>query len=235
MQDKRKLNPGISNKGSAVALDVLNSMLRNSVQKEISSEQALVILEALAGADDPAVVAKFPAVLAICACKGIELSSRDLFERHRKLSPKRQNLEKLFLISAWLFKLEKIETPKFLDKITASFQHKYRDLFTGEICQLSNGIKISTRDMHATLKAVTSEYRRSPGPEQRKVQPESAKLNTYLDRLFSPKQKDLVFKKLRQESFTKTEREYYSRVVRKKLEAIVDENLREIATTLTAK
>ena len=235
MENQQKSLTGENKKGSGVALDVLDSLLRDSVQKKISNEQALVILDALAGADDPALVARFPAVLAIFACKGIELSSQELFARYWELNPKRQNLEKLLLISAWLFKRENIEAPRYLDKITASFKRKYTELFTGEICQLSNGIKISTRDMHDTLKAVTSDYKLNSAPKAHTPQPESAQLHVYLDRLFSPKQKELVFKKLRQESFTKTEREYYSRVVRKKLEAIANDNLRDIAATLTAK
>lgn len=74
-------------------------------------------------------------------------------------------------------------------------------------------------------KAVTSETGR----------PWSTQLYIYLDKLFSPKQKDLVFKKLHGKSFTKTEREYYSRVVRKKLEAIANKEVREIAETLAGK
>ena len=67
------------------------------------------------------------------------------------------------------------------------------------------------------------------------VQTQSPEIQTYLDRLFSPKQKDLVFKKLGQEPFAKTEREYYSRVVRKKHVAIAHREINEIATTLTQK
>jgi hypothetical protein len=63
----------------------------------------------------------------------------------------------------------------------------------------------------------------------------SADLQTHLGRLFSPKQRDLVFKKLNHESFTKTEREYYSRVVRKKLQAIADSEVGYIAVRLTQK
>jgi hypothetical protein len=40
---------------------------------------------------------------------------------------------------------------------------------------------------------------------------------------------------LKREPFTKTEREYYSRVVKKKLEAIADSELNEIADRLTKK
>ena len=60
-------------------------------------------------------------------------------------------------------------------------------------------------------------------------------LDAYLDRLFSPKQKELVFKKRDGLAFTKTEREYYSRIVRKKLEAIANEEVGKIARTLMTK
>lgn len=233
MKKQLEANAGRNKKGSGVVLKVLDSLLSDSGQKKISDVQALVILDALAGADDPALVARFPAVLAICARKGIELNNQDLFSRYWESSPKRQNLEKLLLISAWLLKRENIEAPQNLDKITASFKRKYADLFSGEICRLSNGIQISTKDMHQSLKAYASNYSTSISREPGIPQPDSAKLHTYLDRLFSPKQKELVFKKLNQESFTKTEREYYSRVVRKKLAAIADNRLREIAETLT--
>ena len=88
MENQQKPLSGENKKGSGVALDVLDSLLRGSVQKKISNEQALVILDALAGADDPALVARFPAVLAICARKGIELSSQDLFARYWELNTK---------------------------------------------------------------------------------------------------------------------------------------------------
>ena len=42
-------------------------------------------------------------------------------------------------------------------------------------------------------------------------------------------------KKLEGASFTKTEQEYYSRVVKKKLEALTNSELRRMATTLTKK
>lgn len=58
-------------------------------------------------------------------------------------------------------------------------------------------------------------------------------LNQNLKILFSRKQKELVLKKLQGETFTKTEREYYSRVVRKKLEAMANGDLIEVATRLT--
>lgn len=47
--------------------------------------------------------------------------------------------------------------------------------------------------------------------------------------LLSPKQKDLFFKKLKREKMTKTEREYYSRVVKKKVAALANPELHRLA------
>jgi hypothetical protein len=48
----------------------------------------------------------------------------------------------------------------------------------------------------------------------------------YISLLFSPKQRELVRRKLRGERFTKTEREYFSRVIRHRLEAVLDAGTR---------
>ena len=56
-----------------------------------------------------------------------------------------------------------------------------------------------------------------------------------LSTLFPPKQKELVLKKLNGEPLTKTEQEYYSRIVKKKLEALANSEIRKIASSLTKK
>lgn len=53
-----------------------------------------------------------------------------------------------------------------------------------------------------------------------------------LSQVFSPKQKDLFLKKLRGEKLTKTEKEYYSRVVKKKVLALANLELHRLARTL---
>ena len=235
MTDLPVSNTNDTTKESTAALQVIDSLLRDSEQKKITDKQAYLILDALAGSSDPSLVARFPAVLAICARNGIELNTQDMFSRYWETSPKRQNLEKLLLISSWIFKRQKIQGPKNLNKIAASFADKYNDLFSGEICQLSNGLRVSTKDMHAALESYSFGRNDSEALTRSSFQPQSPELQTCLDRLFSPKQKDLVFKKLRQAPFTKTEREYYSRVVRKKLIAIANHEIFEIATKLTQK
>ena len=220
-------------KESNAALQVIDSLLQDAEQKRITDRQAYLILDALAGSDEPFLVARFPAVLAICARNGIELNIRDLFSRYWETSPKKRNLEKLLLISSWIFEREQIQGPNNLANIVASFADKYSDLFSGDICQLSNGMRVSTKAMRDALKSLNFNQIDSASLPGDLSRPQSPELDAYLDRLFSPKQKELIFKKLRQTAFTKTEREYYSRVVRKKLMAIANPAIFEIATTLT--
>jgi hypothetical protein len=69
----------------------------------------------------------------------------------------------------------------------------------------------------------------------RKVEDEQARLQEdlrqeyFLSFVLSPKQKDLLKKKLRGEPMTKTEKEYFSRVVRKKLTALADPDVHRLA------
>ncbi|MBT8373921.1 MAG: hypothetical protein KJN80_03310 [Deltaproteobacteria bacterium] len=220
---------------SESALKVLDSLLKDSGPKKISENQIVIILDALASSDDTEVVARFPAVLAICARRGLALNSQALFSRYWETSPKRQNLEKLLLISAAIFDLQGLKAPKNLDKIVASLKPRYRDLLPGGEYQLSSGMYISLEDLQNTLKVYTSSQLKLPEVKVQKSRLKSDSLDVYLDRLFSPKQKELVLNKRDGRVFTKTEREYYSRIVRKKLEAIASEKIVELARNLVEK
>ena len=221
--------------GPDSAFGILDSLLKDSGQKKINENQILVILDALASADDVAVVARFPAILAICARRGLSLNSQSLFSRYWETSPKRQNLEKLLLISATIFKSQKLKPPGNLDQIAASLKPKYGDLISAGEFQLSNGMIVSFKDLENSLASYLAGHMR-PEVNQGHIQlSPSETLDIYLDRLFSPKQKELVLKKRDGKAFTKTEREYYSRVVRKKLEAIASEEVGQIAKNLMLK
>jgi hypothetical protein len=98
--------------------------------------------------------------------------------------------------------------------------------------QLSSGMCISIKDLQNTLKAYTGSQIKPPAIQAKKSPLNADSLDVYLDRLFSPKQKELVLKKRDGQAFTKTEREYYSRIVRKKLDAIASEKLVELARKL---
>jgi len=227
--------------GPDAVLRVLDSLLADPGQKRLTGSQAIVILDALASSDDETLVVQFPAIISICARNGIALDSHVLFSKYWESSPKKQNLEKLLLISAELFELEGVEAPRNLKKIASSLKAKYGTLMSAKTLSLSSGLSIAIRDIQNVLRqyAARADQAMPASKQNRPDQPHygvnlnrNAGLQTHLDRLFSPKQKDLVFKKLNREPFTKTEREYYSRVVKKKLEAIVDSELNSIADRL---
>lgn len=235
MPDRTNAIASLKKKNLIVARNVIDSLLKDSDHIKLTSDQVVIILDALAGAEDPALVARFPAIMAVCIRKGIEINSQALFARYRDTSPKRQNMEKLLLISARLLNREKIKVPENLEKIIAPLKLKNRALFASDTIQLSSGVCVSITNMHKTLKKYASDSTDDQEVKNAAGDRRSRQLSIYLDRLFSPKQKDLIFKKLNQESLTKTEREYYSRIVRKKLKAIAMSEVRQIADTLTSK
>lgn len=244
MKNKPVHTSTVKTNGSDTVLRVLDSLLADPGQKRLTGSQATIILDALASSNDQALVIRFPAVLSICARNGVALNSHALFSKYWESSPKKQNLEKLLLISAELFDLEGIEAPKNLKKIASSLKAKYGTLLSAKMLPLSSGISISMRDIQNTLRDYTAKTKDAMTAfKQGKLEQEptrdilnrSADLQVHLRRLFSSKQKDLVFKKLNGKPFTKTEREYYSRVVRKKLASIANSEVSCIANRLTQK
>ena len=217
---------------SGGALKVLDSLLLESGRKKITEKQVMIILDALAGSSEPALIARFPVVLAICARRGIELDSQALFSQYRSSSPKKQNLEKLLLLSAILFETDGIAPPRSLRSLTEPLKRHYGDVLPDGVLRLSSGVRIPLDDFRNALKHYCTVYEIENPVARFKG---SKQVHIYLDRLFSPRQKDLIFQKLRGETFTKTEREYYSRVVRKKLEALSNREVRQIAETLIRK
>jgi len=67
---------------------------------------------------------------------------------------------------------------------------------------------------------------------QLKEKHEELSLEYSLSQLFSPKQKELFKKKLEGEPLSKTEREYYSRTVKKKVSALANPELHRLAQKL---
>lgn len=216
------------------ALHLLNSILKLSGQRKVSPPQIMIILDALAGAQDPALVSRFPAVLAICGRRGIEVDSTNLLGRYWESNAKRQNLEKLLFISAELFRREGIAAPHHLRQIAESLKMRHAALAAADYIQLSGGPRVAVADMQSALKQFAGERpaERKPPPTQT-PRVGSAHLGQQLELLFSEKQKELIFKKLKNQHLTKTEREYYSRVVKKKLVVIAAPEIQELATALT--
>lgn len=206
-------------------------------KEKLSENQILEVLEELAGSGNLRLIEGFPVVLAYCAHHGLKLDFQNLLSKNKGERRKRKNLEKLLLISSYLLKQEEIEKPEGLDSITESFATKYGNLDSTEAVTLDEGYLLSLERLRNSLKRYTSSFSRSVSAREKEKakQHQSFQLNIHLSTLFSPKQKELILKKLEGEPFTKTEQEYYSRVVKKKLDALADSEVTRIAKSLSKK
>jgi len=217
------------------ALADLGYPLISAGKSRITAKKIKEVLDGLASSDESRLIEGFPVILANCAHKGLSLNTRALLSSYAMKSQKRQNLEKLLLISSELMNQEKLQQPEGLDRLAGSLRKKYGDLLSGEMVTLGKGVSLSTNRLQNTLRRYAASLENSKSAQEKTMlrQQQSFQLHMHLSTLFSPKQKELVLKKLNGESLTKTEQEYYSRVVRKKLEALTNSELRKIATKLT--
>ena len=114
---------------------------------------------------------------------------------------------------------------------------KYSDLLVHDVVSLSSNLLLSTKRLQNTLARYASDLSasKSSRKKEKNRQRRSFQLNYYLSTLFAPKQKELVLKKYRGVPLNKTEQEYYSRTVKKKLEAMNHKEVRKVVTALTRK
>jgi len=219
------------------ALGELGYRLLSPEKEKMGSSKVLDILDDLSGSEDSRLIEAFPVVFANCAHRGIKLDIRNLLSRYKRESQRRTSLEKLILASSDLLTLEGLDQPEGLDDAMDPLRLKYGDLLKEEVLNLSSRMSVSTDRLRNTLRRYATDLEKSESTREKdkRSQLRSFQLNLHLSTLFSPKQKELVLKKLNGEPLSKTEKEYFSRVVKKKLEALANSELRKVATTLTGK
>ena len=211
------------------------SLVTPDVQ-EVGEEQVVELLAELVNSKDPRLVEGFPVVLANCAQRGINLDFAALLAKHKPRSRKRQALEKLLLLSSDLLTQEGLDKPAGLEEVKKPFKDKYGDLLANEVVTLGAKTSLSTERLRNTLRRYSSTLKTSRATRKREKdkQRRSFQLNYFLSTLFSQKQKELVLKKLNGEPLNKTEKEYFSRTVKKKLEALNNSEVRKVAKALAA-
>ena len=204
--------------------------------QEVGEDQVVELLAELVDSKDLRLVEGFPVVLANCAQRDMNLNFTALLAKHKPRSRKRQNLEKLLLVSSQLLTQEGLDKPEGLEKVKKSFETKYGDLLANDVLTLDDTTALSTARLRNTLRRYSStvETSRSKRKREKDKQLRSFQLNYFLSTLFSPKQKELVLKKLNGEPLNKTEQEYFSRTVKKKLEALNNSEVRRVAKALAA-
>jgi hypothetical protein len=209
------------------------SLVTPDVQ-EVGEDQVVELLAELVNSKDLRLVEGFPVVLANCAQRGMNLDFTALLAKYKPRSRKRQNLEKLLLVSSDLLTQEGLDKPEGLEEVKKSFKDKYGDLLANEVVTLGAKTSLSTERLRNTLRRYSSTLKasRSARKREKDKQRRSFQLNYFLSTLFSPKQKELVLKKLNGEPLNKTEKEYFSRTVKKKLEALNNSEVRKVAKAL---
>ncbi len=199
--------------------------------------EALELLNELAESDDPRLIEGFPVVLANCAQKDLKLNFKSLLSRNESGSCKQEALEKLLLLSSNLLAQQGLNKPDELESLSKSLKAKYGDLLAGDVVELGNKVSLSIERLRSTLKryAANLSTTKLTRDKAKNRQRRSFQLNYYLSTLFAPKQKELVLKKYLGEPLNKTEREYFSRKVKKKLEAMTNKEVMKVAAALTKK
>ena len=104
---------------------------------------------------------------------------------------------------------------------------RVRNAFAHEPVVPVADMKLSTERLKNTFENYLS-LRNLEGQKQQAKLKELS-LEYALSQVFSPKQKELFYKRLNNEKMTKTEREYYSRAVKRKVQALAGDELHELA------
>lgn len=176
----------------------------------------------------------FPVVLAHSAEKG--LFNYGKVNGYLKKPFDKSYLASLMVLSLALYKFFNLKF-SWADEFYSSLSSDRRKEFAGFLNKLKTDseLNVAGREMSAQrLKSMFNNY----------FSQSKAKLNEFLSvkdelsleyalsQVFPPKQKELFLKKLKREKLTKTEKEYFSRVVKKKVLALANPELHRLAQSL---
>ena len=186
------------------------------------------LLAELAVKKDPRLLEGFPVVLAHALSRtGV---SFDVNKAGESLSPSdRRLLRALYQLSCELFNLYGLEFPGLKKKDMAYNEKLRNDLAHDHLLRLENTPLDSKRLKETFLKYAVHQRSRGNVSGSDPQLKDDFRKEFLLSRVLTPRQKELLNKKLEGGSFTKTEREYFSRVVKKKLQALADPDLHRLA------
>ncbi len=172
----------------------------------------------------------FPLLLANSSEKG--LFDYDTVKQHLKKPSDKLCLSSLVLMSLALYEVLNVKF-SWADKLYKTLVFKKKD-YDKMLKKLKKGEELRVADSSMSperLKNTFGNYFRKEESllAELAFKKEDFNLEYALSQVFSPKQKELFLKKLRGGKMTKTEKEYYSRVVRKKVIALANPQLHELA------
>lgn len=190
------------------------------------------LLATMAESADTRMLEGFPVVLANALSH--EGARVDLKKAESQLGglEERKRFRQLAMLSFYLFELygleplrEKADGQELLQEVP----ELKKGLVENQPLKLLGGRQLDAQRLKRTFLDYVVRVREARSGEEKARLSEEFRKEYYLSLLLSPRQKDLLQKKLRGESMTKTEREYFSRVVKKKLMALADPDLHRLA------
>ena len=176
----------------------------------------------------------FPVVLASSAEKG--LFNYDKVSRYLKKPFDKSYLASLVVLSLALYKFFNLKFPwadKFYNSLSVAGKREVRVFL--EKLKSDRELNVAGSEMSAQrLKTVFSNYFNQAQNKLNELLSvkDELRLEYSLSQVFSPKQKELFLKKLKREKLTKTEKEYFSRAVKKKVSALANPELHRLSQKL---
>ena len=191
------------------------------------------LLTALSQSDDVRVLEGFPVVLANALQKRQNAVDLRAAENLLKDEPARERFQRLTALSFYLFGVFGFEDLKpfgyELPGEGSPLLQELRDCMEHGRPMPLGKKTLDPGRVRRTFLNYFVQARASDAFESKAQLREDFRREHNLSVFFAPKQRDLLQKKLRGEPLTKTEREYFSRVVKKKLLALADPDLQRLA------
>jgi len=197
-------------------------------------QDANVTLAEVVKSKDPRLWEGFPVVLANSAEKG--LFNYDVVKRYLKKPFEKLSLDSLMLVSLALYKNLNLKfswADKFYKTLSVDKKREF-DNFLKKF-KKNEEFKVAGQVMSSQrFKSTFNNYFREASLRLNNLfsMKEESDLEYSLSQVFSPKQKELFLKKLKREKLTKTEKEYFSRTVKKKVLALANPELHRLAQRL---
>lgn len=195
---------------------------------------ANMVLAEVAKSDNLRLWEGFPVVLAKAAEKN--LFNPDLAKEYLRNPWHKTVFNALLHMSLALYQALGLKFPWVNEWCNSLSKQERKDVLSQvEDLKQNKDFKLANRQMSSQrLKSIFQNYFKETQSRLSDLlsRKEDASLEYALSQVFSPKQRELFLKKLKSEKLTKTESEYFSRVVKKKVLALANTELHQLAKRL---
>jgi hypothetical protein len=145
-------------------------------------------------------------------------------------------LDSLIAMSLALYEVLNVRSPQ-IDAFRGQFNPEKRQDYAYISDKLKNKEDFALSGQTMSSERVRTAFTRYSGDKETRLTDLLSEQTLYdlqhaLSQIFSSRQKELILKKLRGEPLTKTEREYYSRVIKKKIQALANPELHRLSQRL---